>query len=259
MSAPGDHAVSPSAVLVTVRDARVRYADETEVRLPDLSLRPGDELALVGPSGSGKTTLLHVLAGLVRVSGGEVRVGDLDLRTAGLKALETYRARTVGLMFQDFHLLEGFTALEQVTASLGLAGVPIPEATRRARVLLERVSLGHRLNATPRKLSTGERQRVALARALATKPKLLLVDEPTAHLDAKRGQVALELLRELSREVNAALLIATHDPVVIAALPGWVNVADLEPTQTEHDKLESSIREPHALEAGTLKKREVQA
>ncbi len=218
------------AALVSVQDASVRYADGTDVRLPDLELRPSDEIALVGPSGSGKTTLLHVLAGLVRPSSGAVRVAGLDLRTAGLGALETYRARTVGLMFQDFHLLDGFTALEQVTAGLGLAGVPISEATRRARSLLERVGLGHRSRNTPRKLSTGERQRVALARALATRPKLLLVDEPTAHLDAKRGRDALALLRELSGEVGAALLIATHDPAVIGALPRRVSVSSLDST-----------------------------
>ncbi len=209
----------------TVRGAAVRYQDGTEIMLSDLELLAGDEVALVGPSGSGKTTLLHVLAGLVRPSRGVANVGELDLRQASSSQLEAYRAKTIGLMFQDFHLLEGFTALEQVTASLGLAGVPIAQATKRARALLERVSLGHRLHSIPRKLSTGERQRVALARALATKPKLLLVDEPTAHLDAKRGQVALELLRELAKEVNAALLIATHDPNVMAALEKRVVVS----------------------------------
>ncbi len=211
--------------VATVRGAAVRYQDGTEIALSDLELLAGDEVALVGPSGSGKTTLLHVLAGLVRPSRGVASVGELDLRLASASQLEAYRAKTVGLMFQDFHLLEGFTALEQVTASLGLADVPIAQATKRARALLERVSLGHRLHSTPRKLSTGERQRVALARALATKPKLLLVDEPTAHLDAKRGQVALALLRELAKEVNAALLIATHDPSVMAALEKRVVVS----------------------------------
>jgi putative ABC transport system ATP-binding protein len=210
---------------VVLRDASVRYADGTEVPLVNLELRAGDEVALVGPSGSGKTTLLHVLAGLVRPSRGIARVGGLNLETASSLQLETYRARVVALMFQDFHLLEGFSAVEQVTAALGLAGVPVAQATRQARGLLERVGLGHRWHATPRKLSTGERQRVALARALAAKPRLLLVDEPTAHLDAQRGQVALALLRDLAREVGAALLIATHDPVVIAALPNRVTVA----------------------------------
>jgi putative ABC transport system ATP-binding protein len=209
----------------TLHGAAVRYPDGTEISLSNLELKAGDEVALIGPSGSGKTTLLHVLAGLVRPSKGLARVGDLDLLAANPSQLEAYRAKTVGLMFQDFHLLEGFTALEQVTAGLGLAGIPIFEATRHAKALLERVNLGHRLHSMPRKLSTGERQRVALARALATKPKLLLVDEPTAHLDTKRGRLALELLRDLAREVSAALLIATHDPTVIAALEKRVVVS----------------------------------
>jgi putative ABC transport system ATP-binding protein len=229
---------APPNFEVVLRDASVRYADGTRVGLVNLDLRAGDEVALVGPSGSGKTTLLHVLAGLVRPSHGIARVGNLNLETASVAQLETYRAGTVALMFQDFHLLQGFSALEQVTAALGLAGMPVAGATRQARALLERVGLGHRLHATPRKLSTGERQRVALARALATKPRLLLVDEPTAHLDAKRGQVALELLRDLAREVGAALLIATHDPAVIAALPKRVTVTADDPA---HPDLQNAV------------------
>jgi ABC-type lipoprotein export system ATPase subunit len=209
----------PCAIL---SGASVNYADGTGVHLPDLELRSGDQIALRGPSGSGKTTLLHVLAGLIRPSVGAARVGTLDLRIANPAQLEVHRAKTVGLMFQDFHLLEGFTALEQVTAALGLAGVSISGATAQAKVLLEQVQLSHRLHSTPNRLSTGERQRVALARALASKPKLLLVDEPTAHLDPSRGQIALELLRENAREIGAALLIATHDPVVLEAMPNQI-------------------------------------
>jgi ABC-type lipoprotein export system ATPase subunit len=202
--------------------ACVDYTDGTRVILPTLELRSGDQVALRGPSGSGKTTLLHVLSGLIRPSAGVAQVGGLDLRTANPAQLETHRAKTIGLMFQDFHLLEGFTALEQVTAALGLAGLPISNATAQARSLLERVQLSHRLHSMPNRLSTGERQRVALARALASKPKLLLVDEPTAHLDPLRGQIALELLRENAREIGAALLIATHDPVVLEAMPNQI-------------------------------------
>jgi ABC-type lipoprotein export system ATPase subunit len=209
----------PCAILSGVS---VNYADGTGVALPDLELHSGDQVALRGPSGSGKTTLLHVLAGLIRPSVGIARVGNLDLRIANPAQLEAHRAKTIGLMFQDFHLLEGFTALEQVTAALGLAGVSISSATVQARILLERVQLSHRLHSTPNRLSTGERQRVALARALASKPKLLLVDEPTAHLDPMRGQIALELLRENAREIGAALLIATHDPVVLEAMPNQI-------------------------------------
>jgi ABC-type lipoprotein export system ATPase subunit len=205
-----------------LRGASVNYADGTSVELPNLELYSGDQVALRGPSGSGKTTLLHVLAGLIRPSVGIARVGNLDLRTATPARLEAHRAKTIGLMFQDFHLLEGFTALEQVTAALGLAGMSISNATSQARTLLERVQLSHRLHSTPNRLSTGERQRVALARALASKPKLLLVDEPTAHLDPLRGQVALGLLRENAREIGAALLIATHDPMVLEAMPNQI-------------------------------------
>lgn len=224
----------PWAVLLS---ASVDYADGTRVTLPTLELRSGDQVALRGPSGSGKTTLLHVLAGLIRPSAGIARAGTLDLRTATPTQLEMHRAKTIGLMFQDFHLLEGFTALEQVTAALGLAGMSISNATGQAKILLERVQLSHRLHATPNRLSTGERQRVALARALASKPKLLLVDEPTAHLDPLRGQIALELLRENAQEIGAALLIATHDPVVLKAMPNQITFKPVSSAS-----LESSIQ-----------------
>jgi putative ABC transport system ATP-binding protein len=214
----------PCAVLSGVS---VNYGDGTSVELPNLELFAGDQVALRGPSGSGKTTLLHVLSGLIRPSAGVAQVGGLDLRTASPTHLETHRAKTIGLMFQDFHLLEGFTALEQVTVALGLVGMTISNATTQARTLLERVQLSHRLHSTPNRLSTGERQRVALARALASKPKLLLVDEPTAHLDPLRGQIALGLLRENAREIGAALLIATHDPVVLEAMPNQISFKPL--------------------------------
>ncbi len=211
--------------LVLLQNSSVRYPDSTEVRLPDLELAAGEEMTLKGPSGSGKTTLLHVLAGLVRPSSGTAQVAGLDLCRANVLQLEAYRSKTAALMFQDFHLLDGFSALEQVTVVLGLSGSSIGNATREAKRLLERVSLGHRLHSPPTRLSTGERQRVALARALATKPKLLLVDEPTAHLDAVRGQVALELLRELAAELKAGLIVATHDPLVLSKFPNHLEVA----------------------------------
>jgi putative ABC transport system ATP-binding protein len=216
---------------VQLRDASVRYADGTTIQLPNLELHAGDEVALIGPSGSGKTTLLHVLAGLLRPTSGEARVGRYNLLHSSLAQLEVYRAKEVGVMFQDFHLLDGYTALEQVTVALLLAGLGVREANERAKSLLERVSLGDRLGFLPRKLSTGQRQRVALARALAVKPKLLLVDEPTAHLDPTRGRDALALLREMAHESNAALLIATHDPSVIAALPRRLEVSSVHQIQ----------------------------
>lgn len=201
----------------------VIYPDGTRVALPNLRLEAGEELALVGPSGSGKSTALHALAGLVTVRG-EAACAGLNLTNATLAQLETHRAQSVGLLFQDFHLLEGYTAIENVIAALGLSGMGIRAATLEARGLLERVGLAHRTHQTGARLSTGERQRVALARALAVKPKIILADEPTAHLDAARAADALRLLRELRAELGAALLIATHDPMVIAALPNRLTI-----------------------------------
>jgi putative ABC transport system ATP-binding protein len=215
-----------------LRGAGVRYADGTGVALPDLTLEPGAALALVGPSGSGKSTALHALAGLVPVHG-QAKCAGLDLTRATLAQLEQHRAKNVGLLFQDFHLLEGYTALENVVAALGLSGSSIGLATRTAKALLERVGLAHRAGHTGARLSTGERQRVALARALAAKPKVILADEPTAHLDAVRGADALRLLLELRAELGAALLVSTHDPAVMAALPARIEVAQAIPSSLE--------------------------
>ena len=209
--------------IAVLQASSVIYPDGTRVALPDLQLEAGAELALVGPSGSGKSTALHALAGLVTVRGEAVCAG-LDLTKATLAQLETHRAQSVGLLFQDFHLLEGYTAIENVIAALGLSGMRIRAATPEARGLIERVGLAHRTHQTGARLSTGERQRVALARALAVKPKIILADEPTAHLDAARAADALRLLRELRAELGAALLIATHDPMVIAALPNRLTI-----------------------------------
>lgn len=210
--------------VAVLQSSSVIYPDGTRVALPDFRLESGSELALVGPSGSGKSTALHALAGLVTVLG-EATCAGLDLTRATLAQLETHRAQSVGLLFQDFHLLEGYTALENVVAALGLSGMGIARATSEARNLLGRVGLAHRAHHTGARLSTGERQRVALARALAVKPKVILADEPTAHLDAARGAEALHLLRELRAELGAALLIATHDPMVIAALPQQITIS----------------------------------
>ncbi len=215
--------VQPSSVAV-LSNSSVIYPDGTRVALPDLQLGAGSELALIGPSGSGKSTALHALAGLVTVRG-EAMCAGLDLEKATLAQLETHRAKSVGLLFQDFHLLEGYTALENVIAALGLSGMGIARATVEARGLLGRVGLAHRAQQTGARLSTGERQRVALARALAVKPKIILADEPTAHLDAARAGDALRLLREWRAELGAALLIATHDPMVIAAMPESITIA----------------------------------
>jgi len=204
---------------VRLKGVVLRYGEEVVLSFPDLELAPGEQVAVVGPSGSGKTSLLHLLAGLRRPDRGEVVVGGRDLAALGEAERDAYRRRSVGYLFQDFHLMEGYTALENVLLGLGVAGVRGKEAVERAASLLRELGLEHRLAHPPRRLSTGERQRVALARAVAHRPGLLLADEPTAHLDRARAQAALEFLLGTAARLGATLVVATHDPGVVQALP----------------------------------------
>lgn len=201
--------------LRNVRHAFERGRDPVRLSFPDVDLARGDQAVVIGPSGSGKTTLLHLLAGLLVATEGTVRVAGRDLATLTEPGRDRYRASSVGYVFQDFHLIDGYTALENVVVGLGLAGVTGADRVGRARGALERLGLGGRLQHPPRRLSTGERQRVALARAVAHAPALLLADEPTAHLDRARATDAMALLREVAVDLDAVLLVATHDPWVV--------------------------------------------
>lgn len=188
-----------------------RQPDGTPVPILDVvryAISPGEQVVLVGPSGCGKTTLLHVIAGITRPDGGVVQVDGLDLNKFSEAARDRIRADKLGYVFQTFNLLDGFTALENVMLGMTFSsGKPDPG---RARELLQRVGLGHRLGNKPHALSVGEQQRVAVARALANRPRLLLADEPTANVDPGNQSQIVELIRETCREENIALLMVTH-------------------------------------------------
>ena len=174
------------------------------------SVMPGEACAIIGASGSGKTTLLGLLAGLDVPSSGRVLLDGVDLFALNEDARAQLRGRMIGFVFQTFQLLPGLTALENVMLPLELAGRS-REARDTAREVLERVGLGARLHHTPVQLSGGEQQRVAIARAFATRPKLLLADEPTGNLDQVTGERIIDLLFELNRAQNSTLLLVTHD------------------------------------------------
>jgi len=174
-----------------------------------------ETVAITGPSGSGKTTLLNLIAGLDRPTSGTVRVLGQDLSSLKERELTAFRARSLGIVFQDPHLLPGLTALENVIAAR------LPWASRRilepeARKLLTAVGLSTRMNHPPARLSGGERQRVGVARALLGQPKLLLADEATGNLDAGSTEELIALLDELRSDLGLTLVIATHDPAVAA-------------------------------------------
>ena len=175
----------------------------------DLSVTPGETVAIVGASGSGKTTLLSLLAGLDSPTSGEIHLAGTRLDTLDEDARAQRRAGTVGFVFQSFQLLSGFTALENVMLPAELANLTDPRA--RARAALRRVGLDQRLNHYPHQLSGGEQQRVAIARAFAGDPKILFADEPTGNLDTATGARIIELLFELNEGSGATLVLVTHD------------------------------------------------
>ena len=162
--------------------------------VPEFHVAAGEQMVLVGRSGAGKTTLLHVIAGISRPDSGRVRIDDWDTTLFSEAESDRFRAQRIGYVFQTFNLLPAFSALENVLLAMRFAGRHSDKA--RAKQLLERVGLGHRMTHRPAMLSVGEQQRVAVARAMANKPKLLLADEPTANVDSGSQQQVLDLIRE---------------------------------------------------------------
>jgi lipoprotein-releasing system ATP-binding protein len=178
----------------------------------DLQVEQGEMVAVMGASGVGKSTLLHVLGGLDRPDNGEVRVGAVDVARVTDQELVAFRNQHVGFVFQFHHLLPEFSAIENAEMPLRISRVPIAEARPRARILLERVGLGERLDHRPGMLSGGEQQRVAVARALVMQPALLLADEPTGDLDEGTADALHQLLRDMHAEFGLTAIIATHNP-----------------------------------------------
>ncbi len=185
-----------------------------EVRAVDgvnLSVRPGEMVALQGPSGSGKTTLLLLIAGLAAADSGQVRFDGRDVASLSEDEASDYLMRDVGFVYQRVQLMARTSVLENAALKLLVGGVGMREAKAHALPWLERVGLGDRLEHTPEQLSGGERQRVAIARALAGEPRLILADEPTGNLDSARSREVVALLRTVARERQAAVVLVTHD------------------------------------------------
>lgn len=191
----------------------------------NLTIESGEFVAIVGASGSGKSTLLNLIGTLDRPSSGRVVIDGVDTTALSDVELSALRSRRIGFVFQQFHLRDGVTALENVADGLLYRGTPRAERRRRAIVALERVGLAHRLTHLPHQLSGGERQRVAIARAVIGDPPLLLADEPTGNLDTRSGNSVVELLHSL-HGAGTSVVVITHDTALAARLPRRVSISD---------------------------------
>ena len=192
----------------------------------DLEVARGEMVAVIGASGAGKSTLLHLLGALDRPTSGEVLLDGQAIARLSDDELAAVRNRKVGFVFQFHHLLREFSAVENVMIPQRIAGVPVPEARRRAEALLDRLGLGGRLHHRPSQLSGGEQQRTAVARALATSPAVLLADEPSGNLDQRNGEVLHDILAELSRDLGMGMVVVTHNQSLAARADRVLLLAD---------------------------------
>ena len=192
----------------------------------DLAFREGEFTCIVGPSGSGKTTLLNMLGGLDTPTGGGIMIDNTDITGLNSRKLIDFRMRNIGFVFQSFNLVPVLTAKENVEFIMQLQGVKKEKRDDRTLELLKSVGLADKVNTRPAKLSGGQQQRVAVARALASKPKFILADEPTANLDSHSAENLLEIMETLNREENITFIFSTHDARVVAKARRVITLED---------------------------------
>ncbi|MEL6771741.1 MAG: ABC transporter ATP-binding protein [Bacteroidota bacterium] len=195
--------------MIALRNVRFAYTNEPVLDVPYLRIDEGAHHLLLGPSGSGKTTLLHVLTGLQRPDRGTVMIGEQDLYDLSEGARDTFRGRHIGIVFQQFHLVQALTVVQNLMLAPSMAGLPAD--AHRARSLLGALGIAEKARAYPDELSQGQRQRVAIARALMNKPPLLIADEPTSALDDSTAEAVADLLLNAADREGATLVVATHD------------------------------------------------
>jgi putative ABC transport system ATP-binding protein len=206
------------SIIKTKNLVKVYSTGSMEVRAVDnvsLTIGQGEFTAIVGPSGSGKTTLLNMIGGLDKPTSGTIRIDEQDITQLSEKKLTDFRRQNIGFIFQSYNLIPVLTAGENVSFIMELQGCPPKMVEDRTREILVEVGLGDRINSRPAQLSGGQQQRVAVARAMASRPKFIIADEPTANLDSKTTGKLLDMMLELNEKENITFLFSTHDPRVV--------------------------------------------
>jgi putative ABC transport system ATP-binding protein len=217
--------------IIEINDLTKVYDDRKSVPVTaingiSLNFKQAEFTTIVGPSGSGKTTLLNILGGLDEPTSGTILIDGVDLNRLKPREVIDFRMRNIGFVFQAYNLIPVLTALENVEFILHLQGRPKAERMKRAKELLNEVGLGDRMDARPGKLSGGQQQRVAVARALASKPKFILADEPTANLDSKSAETLLDLMEKLNHEEKITFIFSTHDARVVSKAHRVITIED---------------------------------
>ncbi len=213
---------------ITVNDLSKTYtggaAPVAAIRNCSLKIKSGEQVAVTGASGSGKSTLLHLLAGLEHADFGNIKYNKTDITGMSQNDLDDFRLKNIGIVFQSFNLLPEFTAYENIILPLMLQGKKFDKT--RIDKLVEYLDLDSRCEHLPSKLSGGQQQRVAIARALANKPTVLLCDEPTGNLDKKSSKAVIDLLFNISRELNVTLIVVTHDDSIAKRFGRIITISD---------------------------------
>ena len=202
----------------------------TVLDVPEFTLDAGQHVALRGASGTGKTTFLNCIAGILRPDQGDIELAGQNIAVASEGHRDQLRARHIGYIFQTFNLLQGYTCLENVLLGMSFSGQATIQA---AAAILKRVGLSDRMDYRPSELSVGQQQRVAVARALANRPQLVLADEPTGNLDPQNAREALQLIREVCKENQAALLLVSHDQAVLEQFEDSLDLAEINQAAKE--------------------------
>jgi putative ABC transport system ATP-binding protein len=216
-------------IIKTSQLSKIYKNNDLEVRAVqqvDLIIQQGEFTAIVGPSGSGKTTLLNMIGGLDSISEGLVEIGGKDISSLNENDMIDFRLKNIGFVFQAYNLIPVLTAQENVEFIMLLQGIPENQRKKRSKELLIEVGLAEKLNSRPNQLSGGQQQRVAVARALASKPRFILADEPTANLDSNSTSTLLDMMAEMNENENITFLFSTHDQRVIDKAKRIITIED---------------------------------